>query len=314
MRTQAPSIFGRGHEHGHGHEHGNPNPKDPFSVSVSPTPPSISIYSSSPLSSPLDTSFSAPTSPDTLSPISPSSLSSSPSLSLTSPVSPTNTGSTIHGHGHGHGQGHGGTVGRGIAIPIPHAHTLDLPSSAGPGYMAQHHHQQQHHNQHQHSHGFRPPWQGAFSLCLPHIEKSKTKTLTSCHANLISFRSYYITSGRAAYISISYVCYGSPNSGNAMAMLVDIHTQRTLGPFSRFHSLFPSSSSLPPSGESSRMTVAQGPPPKALKTRIITWNMHESLPKVRVLSFFHFFSSRRRTDDVSIFIVWWRGSVGHAYV
>ncbi|KAI0029113.1 hypothetical protein K488DRAFT_89071 [Vararia minispora EC-137] len=60
--------------------------------------------------------------------------------------------------------------------------------------------------------------------------------------------------------------------------------------FSRLHALFPplSQSAIPspsPSIESpSSFSGLPPPPPKALKVRILTWNMHESLPKVRPMS------------------------------
>ena len=54
------------------------------------------------------------------------------------------------------------------------------------------------------------------------------------------------------------------------------------GVMARLHALFPTHTSdiaqtLPP-GDVRRRTR---PPPKFLKVRILTWNMHESVPKVR---------------------------------
>lgn len=48
----------------------------------------------------------------------------------------------------------------------------------------------------------------------------------------------------------------------------------------RFHALFPSTQNPPDSATSSRRRESL--PPKFLKVRIVTWNMHDSLPKVRI--------------------------------
>ena len=67
------------------------------------------------------------------------------------------------------------------------------------------------------------------------------------------------------------------------------NANNNLNVFARLQSLFPaphSQSALPSpvAGTVESPSSMQGlppPPPKAVKVRIITWNMHESLPKVR---------------------------------